>query len=206
MKIYVDMDDVLCETAASLCRLAERVFGKQVAYENVFQFDLQEVFGLTDEEMKRFMVLSHDFDSLLSNPVTPQAPESLRALRADGHDVQIITGRPASAHQPTQAWLTQNGLGDFPVTYVDKYGRDACYRHNPDDPPTITLTELLARHYDIAIDDSPNILTHLATWESTRIFVFDRPWNRSFPLAPNMTRATSWPALLSHLSSFSSHP
>ncbi|MCQ2395343.1 MAG: hypothetical protein MJ249_13765 [Kiritimatiellae bacterium] len=199
MKIYVDMDDVLCETAANLCRLAERAFGKHVPYEKVFQFDLQEVFGLTDDEMKRFMVLSHDFDSLLTHPVTPGAPEALRTLREQGHDVQIITGRPASAHAPTEAWLTRYGLGDFPVTYVDKYGRDACYAHNPDDPPTVTLRELLARSYDLAIDDSPNVLTHLAAWQATRIFVFNRPWNQSFTLAPNMTRVQSWQDILARI-------
>ena len=46
--IYVDMDDVLCETAANLCRLAEREFGRHVDYADVFAFDLQKVFGLTD--------------------------------------------------------------------------------------------------------------------------------------------------------------
>ena len=40
MRIYVDMDAVLCETAASLCRLAERAFGRQVSYGQVFDFDL----------------------------------------------------------------------------------------------------------------------------------------------------------------------
>jgi len=35
MRIYCDMDDILCETAASLCTLAEREFGRVVAYEDV---------------------------------------------------------------------------------------------------------------------------------------------------------------------------
>ena len=52
MRIYVDIDDVLCETAASLCEIVAREFGRHVAYEDVFQFDLQDVFRLTDEEMR----------------------------------------------------------------------------------------------------------------------------------------------------------
>ena len=39
MRIYVDIDDVLCETAASLCGLAAREFGRHVAYEDVGVFD-----------------------------------------------------------------------------------------------------------------------------------------------------------------------
>lgn len=194
--IYVDMDDVLCETAANLCRLAEREFGTHVEYADVFAFDLQKVFGLSDEEMRRFMVASHAPGALLTHPVTPGAPDAMRALRSAGHDVEIVTGRPAYAHGDTERWLESAGIGDFPVTYVDKYGRDACYAHNAGDPPTVSLDELLARRFDVVIDDSPQILSHLADWSDTRILVFSRPWNESFPLSPNMTRVKDWRAIL----------
>lgn len=199
MKIYVDMDDVLCETARHLCALAADAFGRIVSYEQVFQFDLQEVFGLTDAEMKRFMALSHTPGSLRAHEPTPHAADALQTLRAAGHDVHIITGRPAAAHAATADWLVLHGLGDFPVTYVDKYGRDACYAHNPDDPPTVTLAELLDRRFDLVIDDSPSILKHLAVWSDTRIFVFARPWNATYPLAPNMTRVQGWPDILTRV-------
>lgn len=196
MRIYIDIDDVLCETAASLCQVAARVFGKRVPYERVFQFDLQRVFDLTDEEMRRFMVVSHEPETLASYPVTPGAVNGVRALRAAGHDVQIVTGRPASSHGATEAWLACRGLGDFVVTYVDKYGRDGCYAHNPGDPPTVPLAELLQRHYDVAIDDSPAVLDHLAaSWPRTKILVFSRPWNQSYALAANMVRVSGWEAI-----------
>ena len=124
--IYVDMDDVLCETAANLCRLAEKEFGRHVDYEDVFAFDLQKVFGLDNEEMRRFMAASHAPGALLTHPVTPGAPEALRALRDAGHSIEIVTGRPAYAHGDTERWLEAAGIGDFPVIYVDKYGRDKC--------------------------------------------------------------------------------
>ncbi len=197
MRIYVDVDDVLCETAAHLCEIAAREFGRHVAYKDVFQFDLQEVFDLTDAEMARFMTVSHESDSLLAHPVTPGAPEGLRALRAAGHEVEIVTGRPASAHRPTATWLARVGLADFPVTYVDKYGRDACYPHHPEDPLTVSLAELLMRRYDVVIDDSPKVLEHLATaWPQTRILVFSRPWNRNYPLSDNMSRVADWKSVL----------
>ena len=114
------------------------------------------------------------------------------ALRAAGHDVEIVTGRPAYAHGDTERWLEAAGLGGFPVTYVDKYGRDACYAHNPGDPPTVPLDELLARRFDVVIDDSPQILARLSGWTGTCILVFSRPWNASFGLAPNMERVGGW--------------
>ena len=193
MRIYVDIDDVLCETAASLCGLAAREFGRHVAYEDVLDFDLQRVFGLTDAEMRRFAVLSHEPDCLRGFPVTEGAVAGLRTLRRAGAEIDILTGRPAAAHAATEAWLASVGLGDFPVEYVDKYGRS--FVRHPDDPPTVPLAELLARQYDFAIDDSPVILRSLAAWTSTRVLVFDRPWNRAFGLAPNMTRVAGWRAV-----------
>ena len=197
--IYVDMDDVLCETAANLCRLAEREFGRHVDYADVFAFDLQKVFGLTDDEMRRFMAASHAPGALLTHPVTPGAPDALRALRDAGHSIEIVTGRPAYAHGDTERWLDAAGIGDFPVTYVDKYGRDSCYAHNAGDPPTVSLDELLSRQFDVVIDDSPQILARLADWKETRILVFSRPWNVSFPLSANMTRVGGWSEILGEL-------
>lgn len=200
MRIYVDMDDVLCETAAHLCKLAACEFGRHVAYADVFQFDLQKVFGFSDADMRRFMLRAHEPDSIRSHAVTPGAPEGVRALRAAGHVVEIVTGRPAAAHGATEAWLAATGLAGMPVSYVDKYGRAARYARHPNDPPTVPLAELLARRYDAVIDDSPAVLRHLATaWPATRIFVYDRPWNRAYSLAPNMTRVAGWAEIVAAL-------
>ena len=194
MRFYIDIDDVLCETAATLCGLAERAFGKGVPYAEVRQFDLQKVFRLTDDEMARFMILSHAPEMLLSYPETPCAADGVRTLRAAGHDVEFVTGRPPLAHVATAEWLTRRGLGGIPVTYVDKYGRT--FPRQDGVPAPVPLAELLRRHYDVAIDDSPVVLPHLAAWTDTRVLVVDRPWNAAFELAPNMTRVRGWAGIL----------
>jgi len=195
MRIYVDIDDILCETAVALCRLARREFGRCVAYEDVRVFDLQQAFGLSDEEMRRFRRLSHENGCLMDFAVTPGAVEGVRAFRDMGAEVDILTGRPASSHRATEDWLAAVGLGGFGVEYVDKYGRK--YERHPGDPETIPLEDLLARHYDFAIDDSPVVLRSLAAWRETKVLVFDRPWNRSYELSPNMTRVAGWNGILS---------
>lgn len=199
MRIYVDIDDVLCETAVTLCAIAERDFGRVVPYNKMHTFDLQTVFSLSDAEMVRFREVSHTEEALASFPVSEGAVEGVRELVAAGHKVDIVTGRPASSHRGTEKWLAAAGLGDFVVTYVDKYGRAGCFAANPGDPPTVTMEELRARRYDVAIDDSPIVLAKLADWTDTRILVFDRPWNASFGLAPNMTRITSWADIVAQI-------
>jgi len=194
-RIYVDIDDILCETAAALCRLAEHEFGRIVAYEDVCVFDLQQAFGLSDEEMRRFRLMSHEYGCLMGFAVTPGAVEGVRALRDMGAEIDILTGRPASSHKATEDWLASVGLGGFVVEYVDKYGRT--YERHPGDPETVPMKDLLARHYDFAIDDSPVVLGSLAAWRETKVLVFDRPWNRSYELSPNMTRVAGWREILS---------
>lgn len=201
MRIYCDIDDVLSETAVSLCDLAERMFGKRVAYADVRDFNLQRTFALTDDEMRRYMEAAHASEHLAAYAPTPGAVEALRELKAEGHAVEIVTGRPATAWRGTEAWLKRVGLGDFTVTYVDKYGRPCPV--DPKAPRMVPLAELLARHYDVAIDDSPVALKSLEVWERTRVLVFDRPWNFDYQPAANMTRVKGWSDILAIISAAS---
>lgn len=50
MKIYVDFDDILSETALYFSHLVKKMFGKYVPYENIKSFSLQKSFDLSDEE------------------------------------------------------------------------------------------------------------------------------------------------------------
>ena len=52
MNIYVDFDDCLCETARDFSKLVKELFGKDIPYERIEQFDLQKSFALTDEEYR----------------------------------------------------------------------------------------------------------------------------------------------------------
>lgn len=194
MRIYCDIDDVLSETATALCDLAERMFGKRVDYERVRDFNLQKVFSLTDEEMSRYTVESHAYENLFSYGEVPGAVAALKTLARLGHTIELVTGRPATSWRGTEAWLKKVGLEMFPVLYVDKYNRPAV--HDPEAPRRLSLEEFLARTYDVAIDDSPLALKLLEKWRSTKVFVFDRPWNRAYPLAANMRRVSSWNELL----------
>lgn len=60
MKIYIDYDDCLCETARAFTGIAERLFGKKVPYEEVQFFNLQDSFKLTDDEYKQLCLNKYD--------------------------------------------------------------------------------------------------------------------------------------------------
>ena len=51
MNIYIDFDDCLCESGRAFGRLAADLFGKNVPYDEIRYFNLQQAFDLTDEDM-----------------------------------------------------------------------------------------------------------------------------------------------------------
>ena len=195
MRIYIDFDDVLCETAQALSTLAKGLFGRDVPYENIEFFDLQKAFSLTNEEIETLMTRAHEPDFLVAlNPI-PDAVNSVQVLCERGHDVVIVTGRQSICHEGTAQWLLNHSLGHLDILYVDKYKR-APATLPAHVPKMLNISELNQLHFDVAIDDSPTALDLLMHRTNCQIIVFDRPWNRNYEGAPHVKRAFTWQDIL----------
>lgn len=59
MKIYVDFDDCLCETACFFSGLVNEMFSLDCPYEKINYFNLQMSFSLTDEQYEQMMIKAH---------------------------------------------------------------------------------------------------------------------------------------------------
>lgn len=190
MKIYVDYDDCLCETARSFSRLAVEMFGKHVPYEKIRYFDLDKSFDLDDDQFQRFMIKGHDPEVLLSYEETPGASATINELISQGHEVSIITGRPFSAYEPSREWLDKHGLKDVRLYCLNKYGRDTSF-YNTDF--SLELEDYYKMKFDFAVEDSPKAFKFFDHLPDLKVLVFDRPWNREsvFP-GENYTRCTGW--------------
>ena len=105
MKIYVDYDDCLCETARAFTVIAERLFGKRVPYEKVRFFNLQDSFKLTDDEYQQIMIEGHLPEVLLSYEEIPGASTVINEWVDKGYEVDIITGRPYCTYEISRRWL-----------------------------------------------------------------------------------------------------
>ena len=195
MRIYVDIDDVVSETARSLAALCFELYGKRIAYEDIFVFDLQTAFGLSKAEIDALMEVAHSREKILSYPETPGASETLRKWIREGHDIEVVTGRPFLTAGPTREWLAARGLAALPVLHVDKFGREPPPPF-PGAPRSLTVDEFCRRRYDFAVEDSPAALAHLSHIPGCRVAVFSRPWNAKaeFP-SPAFTRCPGWTAI-----------
>lgn len=194
MKIYIDFDDVICETARYFSKLGMELFQKNVPYEDISFFNLQQSFDLSDEEYKEFMIAGHLPENLLAYEETKEASSAINQLVDKGHEVFIITGRPFDSYEPSRKWLDEHGLERLPLYCVDKYGRE---NFNQDCSYNMTLEQLYDRTFDFAVEDSPAAFTHLLHFEGCKVAVFDRPWNRHATLPnSNFIRCYCWKDIL----------
>lgn len=199
MKIYVDFDDVLCETARTLSVAVHDLFGCAVPYEDITQFNLKKSFSLSDEQMDILIRTAHDSSFLSKIPETPGAISAIRTILKEGGKLSILTGRPAASFKGSINWLSHFGLEDLPLLHVDKYARAGLFPQIPGQPPTLTVADMDKMAFDVAIDDSPMALDLLAKRSACQVLVFDRPWNRHYSLSPNMRRVSGWKEILSVL-------
>ena len=190
MKLYVDFDDCLCETGRAFAGMASELFGKQVPYEEMRCFNLQQAFGLTDGQYDRLLLRGHEPDVLLSFEETPGASAVLNEWIGRGHEVSVITGGPYNAYEPSRAWLDLHGLQRVPLYCLDKYGRENLIRNSefslkPDD--------FYKMKFDFAVEDSPSAFRFFGHLPKLQVLVFDRPWNRDavFP-GGNYQRCFDW--------------
>ncbi len=195
MRIYIDFDDVLCETARHLSDMARELFARHVPYEAISVFNLQEAFSLSDAQIGDLMEQAHGTAFLEGLAPAPGGLEGVRALEARGHTLAIVTGRPASSHEGSLAWLRRHGLSHLDIIYFDKYGR-AAERPPEHAPRTLSRAEFEKLHFDVAIDDAPTALDLLAQRTDCTVIVYNRPWNRQYPTPPAMRRSDSWPEIV----------
>ncbi len=190
MKIYVDFDDCLCETARAFTGIALRLFGKNVPYDKVRFFNLQESFELTDEQYEQLMIEGHRPEVLLSYEETPNASQVLNEWMDQGHEIFVITGRPYSSYEPSRRWLDEHGLGRAGLYFLNKYGRDSFIKNSDFN---LELEDYYKMHFDYAIEDSPKAFQYFGHLPDLKVMVYDRPWNHERELPDDRyKRCINW--------------
>ena len=190
MNIYVDFDDCLCETGKAFSRLVSEMFGKDVPYEAMQSFNLQETFRLKDEEYRQLLIKGHEPETLLSYEETPGASTVINEWMGCGHEVSIITGRPSVAYEASRAWLDQHDLKAVRLYCLDKYDREKYVKSSG---TRLKLEDYYKMKFDFAVEDSAAAFRFFDHLPDLQVMVFDRPWNQNcaFPGA-NYTRCVSW--------------
>lgn len=190
MKIYIDFDDVICETARYFTIIAKQLFGIEVPYEKVKYFNLQKSFNLSNSQYCELMKAGHKPENLLAYEETPGASKIINKWVDEGHEVSIITGRPFDSYEPSRKWLDNHNLERVPIFCVDKYGREI---FNQASSFSMTLQDFYSMTFDFAVEDSPAAFEHLLHFENCKVAVFNRPWNETAEFSDgNFVRCVDW--------------
>jgi uncharacterized protein len=189
--IYIDLDDVLGETARMLMAVVESEFGKQVNYDDMSAFDLRIACDLNDEEAEVVLKIAHEPNNLLGISPKAGAQSALRQWVEAGHQIVIVTGRPPETRDVSVEWLQQNDLPHHEILLVDKYGRYEVHHSQ-----TTTLDELRKRSFSLAVEDAPSMATWLAETAGFTVALLDCPWNRTLVSHPLIRRCSDWESVL----------
>ncbi|MDH3254282.1 MAG: bifunctional metallophosphatase/5'-nucleotidase [Acidobacteriota bacterium] len=190
-RIYVDMDDVLCETAHGFLALLSRIHDRSIEYEEIVSFDLGRSFDLTRDEVDAFMERAHRDDVLLDLDPIPGSIETLHEWKHRGYRLEIVTGRPPSSEPISRAWLDRHGVPYETLTFLAKYA----HLHPASDfERAKPLSELSRDDYCLAVEDSRDMARFLADTLALDVALLDRPWNRNGeePLPGQVVRCRDW--------------
>jgi uncharacterized HAD superfamily protein len=188
--IYVDMDDVLCQAARHFLVIVEREFGKRIAYEQLTNFDVGQSCGLQPDECEELYRIVHRPDELLSMAPVSDAIAVLERWEERGFEIAIITGRPPETFETSIEWLTKHRVPFHSLTVVDKYSRFATEQTG-----AMSLSELAARRFCWAVEDSLPMARYLATEMKVPVALIDCPWNQTDTEHVGVGRYRHWQAI-----------
>jgi len=192
-KIYVDFDDVLCETARTLLKIAATEFGKKVDYEALTAFDPAKVLHIDADQVETLLEIAHTPSQLMSNELTHHAPAALSELNRKGYEIHIVTGRPPQTQRASCEWLVRYQIPFHDVHFVNKYARDT---KDYDHPQVVSMNQIAQMNFTLAIEDSAEMAVHLADQMGIPVYLMDRPWNRWLTRNGNIFRCKNWMDIL----------
>jgi len=176
-RIYVDLDDVLAQTGRMFLRVLAETFDRVVVFEEIRSYHLGDSFRLAPGELDEFMRVAHEPDALTSIEPMSGAAEGLAAWLDAGYEVFIVTGRPPATRDTTTAWLDAQQMPYSEFHFLDKLSHYYEGGHGST-VGALTLADLPALDFCLAVEDFPGITTHLTQELGVPVALFDRPWNQ----------------------------
>ena len=173
MRIAVDLDGVLADTMVSVVQLLNRDRSQKLTVESFVRWRAWEIAGITKGQFLRALD-----ESWFSWESIPQTEENLKVNMSRLMElgiVDIVTGRSSATVTHANSWLKSHGIP------FDSFVRTSN-----------STNAKLALNYDLFVDDSPELMTVLASRLHGFGVLYLRPWNRSFSEMPRIFRAERW--------------
>jgi len=168
----VDLDGVLANTMVSVCRMINQCHSAHFEVSSFVEWKAWEIAKITKEEFFRTLDQAW-FEWPTIPPTEDSLAEKVSHLLEFGK-VDIVTGRSPETVAPANSWLKEQGIR-FNSFVRTANGKDKA-----------------RMNYDVFIDDSPELMSHLSSGSSRHGILYTQPWNRKSPIMPRIARVNSW--------------
>lgn len=163
MRLGIDLDGVVANFTKGWMHFYNREFGTELAVEDSRNWgDLVDLTHFAD--IDEFWNWSSDLDGrsvFWHLEPFPGAVEALREMEGAGHDIVVVTTKPAFAVEDTHEWIVTHDIPAKEVHILEAKWLVPC---------------------DVYLDDGPRILPRLVEHRpEATVCRYVRPWNR--PLA-----------------------
>ena len=177
-RIALDIDSTLHHYWDLLADLSERRFGIPLSYADQTSWSIT---ALEHDQLRQLVAETHQEEHVLAADPYPDAVETVRAWRDDGHWIHVTSHRATSAHDATARWLERIGMpyDDLHCSY-DKIAR---------------CVEL---RIDVLVDDSPVNLERARERGILGATIL-HPWNAALAGEDGIVAARDWRELRERL-------
>jgi uncharacterized HAD superfamily protein len=178
MRIAIDIDSTLHHYWNVLSDAARRRFGIDLPYEEQLDWGITR---LRPDQLHLCIRETHCEAAILAGKPYPNAVETVRRWRDEGHAIHVTSHRDPDSHDATARWLAQIGLPcDELYCAHDKVGH------------------CVARGVDLLIDDSPENLSR-AIDHGIAVATISHPWNRDLCEIEDVIYGKDWTELAAKL-------
>jgi uncharacterized HAD superfamily protein len=177
LTIGVDIDGVIVDIAAAMLPLLSEICKRPVSYQDLCYWNLGEALNIDQE------TVAYIWEKTLGDGLLRQAPPIKGALEGmsmiSGHNIWLVTRRPAYTRNFTQSWLSEYGVKYDHIAFVNK-GKKAS----------------MGQTFDLFVED---YLEEALAFAEAGVFsiLFNQPWNQASISNENCLRVHDWKSIVS---------
>ncbi len=176
LSVGFDIDGVIVDIGAAMLPLLSEVCNRPVFYKDLRYWNLGEALNVDEK------TVAYIWEKTLKNGLLRNAPPIKGALEGlsqiSGHNIWLVTRRPAYTRNPTLSWLSEYGVKYDHIEFVN-HGKKAS----------------MGQKFDLFVED---YLEEALAFAEAGVFslLFDQPWNQVSIPHENCRRVYDWDSIV----------
>jgi len=176
MKIAVDVDGVLFDNIENFVTIFNRRYNTQYTKKDVTQWEFYLDWKISEEEFFEIFFKSYEMSDIFIDSNAPKYMKELNLV----HKVYIVSARtnqkPAQIVEKLEHYNIKTNIHYRDLILVANRPNDSKKHH----------------HYDVYVDDNPNLAKAIKETKDRYLLLYDQPWNQSFECKDNIIRVYNW--------------